>query len=118
MLGDSKVNSNLPASLVMSKPVERTHRIAPDLFLSYARQDLAEARRLAEEIEARGYTVAMDVNDVAPGEDWQARLDQLLQGAAKLLFLASLRTRTGLGAARGQDDPDSGSWGNAARRPA
>ena len=73
----------------MSIPLERTHRIASDVFLSYAREDLAQARRLAEQVEAWGYTVAMDVNDVSTGEDWQARLDQLLRSAAKFMFLAT-----------------------------
>ncbi|WP_112310306.1 toll/interleukin-1 receptor domain-containing protein [Pseudogemmobacter bohemicus] len=64
-------------------------RAAHHVFLSYAREDLALARRLAAALEAGGRTVAMDVTDIAPGDDWQAQLDRLLRGAAKLVFLAT-----------------------------
>lgn len=64
-------------------------RSVPTVFLSYARGDLALARRLASLLEADGHPVAMDVTDIAPGEDWQDRLDRLLTGAAKLVFLAT-----------------------------
>jgi hypothetical protein len=68
---------------------KRISQVAADVFLSYARADLAMARRLAELLEAVGVSVVMDVNDVAPGEDWQVRLDQLLRTAAKVVFLAT-----------------------------
>lgn len=66
-------------------PLQPVHAI----FLSYARVDLVVARRLAEALEAAGLTVAMDVTEIAPGDNWQDRLDRLLSGAAKLVFLAT-----------------------------
>ncbi|WP_157971009.1 toll/interleukin-1 receptor domain-containing protein [Pseudogemmobacter bohemicus] len=59
------------------------------VFLSYAREDLPLARQIALALETEGLTVAMDVTDIVPGEDWQARINQLLRGAAKVVFLAT-----------------------------
>jgi hypothetical protein len=68
------------------RPVVRpTHSV----FLSYAREDLRFAHKVAAALEAAGHSVAMDVTDVVPGDAWQERLDHLLRGAAKMVFLAT-----------------------------
>jgi len=61
----------------------------PDVFLSYAREDIAVAQEIVSALTARGLEVALDLTHIAPGEDYPARLDDLLRRAAKLVFVAS-----------------------------
>lgn len=70
----------------MSQSSQRTTHA---VFLSYAREDLAIARTVGSSLEDAGLSVAMDVTSIAPGDTWQDRLDQLLLGSAKIVFLAS-----------------------------
>lgn len=70
----------------MSQSRERTTH---EVFLSYAREDLSIARTVASSLEAAGYSVAMDITSIAPGDKWKDRLDQLMLGAAKIIYLAS-----------------------------
>ncbi|SMD12054.1 toll/interleukin-1 receptor domain-containing protein [Primorskyibacter flagellatus] len=64
-----------------------------DAFLSYAREDLRDARRLYALLEDADISVAMDVEDLAPGERFQERLDKLLEGSAKLVYLATEQSK-------------------------
>lgn len=66
-----------------------TDRTTTDVFLSYAREDLDLARKLAGSLEARSLTVAMDLTHIGPGENYEERIDVLLRGAARMVFLAS-----------------------------
>lgn len=74
----------VPPSL--STPVITTR---PDVFLSYAREDLTIARRLTDVLRAAGIEVATDLTHVGAGEDWEKRIENLLRAAAKVIFLAT-----------------------------
>lgn len=64
-----------------------------DAFLSYAREDLSDASRLYALLEDADISVAMDIEDLTPGERFQDRLDKLLEGSAKLVYLATERSK-------------------------
>ena len=61
----------------------------PDVFLSYAREDIAIARDIVAALDARGIEVSLDLTHIAPGEDYPSRLDDLLRSSAKVVFLAT-----------------------------
>lgn len=55
-----------------------------DYFLTYARNDQAEARALVEHLEAFGISIGCDFRDggLRPGEPWVAQLEELMQRAS------------------------------------
>jgi tetratricopeptide (TPR) repeat protein len=59
------------------------------LFLSYSRKDKDFALRLQSALQAESYEAVLDTTDIAPGEDWQARLAELILRADTVLFLVS-----------------------------
>lgn len=59
------------------------------VFLSYARKDSDKARWLRERLEHAGVAVYQDVEDTLPGEQWWARLTQLIVEADAVVFLLS-----------------------------
>ncbi|MDB6166275.1 MAG: invasion protein regulator, partial [Lacunisphaera sp.] len=46
------------------------------VFLSYARDDAAAARRIAEALRASGLEVWFDENELRGGEAWDAKIRQ------------------------------------------
>ena len=62
---------------------------APYVFISYARQDLAFASRLAEDLRSNGIETWRDLEQIMPGEDWQQAIGRGLTGAAAALYIAS-----------------------------
>jgi len=59
-----------------------------DVFLSYAREDKATARRLAEAMEARGFDVWWDA-EIPPGETWDQMIERELAAARCAVVLWS-----------------------------
>ena len=59
------------------------------VFLSYSRRDGDFAERLRERLLARGFEAYLDKHDIAPGEDWRARLGGLIENADTIVFLIS-----------------------------
>jgi hypothetical protein len=62
---------------------------APYVFISYARQDLEFATRLADDLRRRGIETWRDLEQIMPGEDWQEAIGRGLIGAAAALYIAS-----------------------------
>lgn len=64
-----------------------------DYFLTYARNDQAEARALVEHLEAFGISIGCDFRDggLRPGEPWIAQLEELMQRASSYLILIGER---------------------------
>jgi hypothetical protein len=52
------------------------------VFLSYARDDAAAARRLAEALRAAGLEVWFDENELRGGDSWDAKIRQQIDGCA------------------------------------
>ncbi|MDB6115704.1 MAG: invasion protein regulator, partial [Lacunisphaera sp.] len=62
------------------------------IFLSYARDDAAAARRLAEALRASGLEVWFDENELRGGDSWDAKIRQQIDACA--LFVAVISRHT------------------------
>ena len=58
------------------------------VFLSYAREDLQEAKRLCAELEDAGIYVWFDEKDLLPGSRWEYEIEKAIRTG--LLFTAGL----------------------------
>ena len=65
--------------------------VQPKLFISYSRTDAAMADRLEAGMAERGFEILRDVEDIAFGEEWWARLVQMIGEADTILFLLTPR---------------------------
>ncbi|HRP11392.1 MAG TPA: toll/interleukin-1 receptor domain-containing protein [Terricaulis sp.] len=58
------------------------------VFISYARSDAsAFAEELMAGLEAAGFDPFLDLHDIVPGEDWEARLGHLLHQADTVIYV-------------------------------
>ena len=62
---------------------------APRLFLSYAREDSAAARKLYQELSARGLNVWLDREALRPGQNWRVAVRQAIRESRYFLALLS-----------------------------
>ena len=58
-------------------------------FVSYSREDLEFARRLAADLRNAGAQVWMDKLDIHPGQPWERVLEDALAGASRILVILS-----------------------------
>jgi TIR domain len=66
----------------------RAHGIAPDIFLSYARQDERRARELAQALAGKGYAVFWD-RRIPPGRTWHNYIGEALSTAKCIVVVWS-----------------------------
>ena len=59
------------------------------IFLSYAREDSAFVRRLAEDLRAEGFEVWLDQIDIRAGELWDVAVEKALARSAAVLVVLS-----------------------------
>src|SRR3954464_1698350 len=60
------------------------------VFISYSRHDCAPlAEELAAGLEVVGFDAELDRDDIAAAENWEARLESLIQAADSVIFLLS-----------------------------
>ncbi len=59
------------------------------VFLSYSRRDAAAASRLARDLEASGWDVWMDTEDIAGGESWRRSIVDALQSVHAVILVVS-----------------------------
>lgn len=70
-------------------------RMEETFFISYSRTDLAAARQLFAGLEEIGADVAwFDKSELAPGDDWQQKIRQAINGCYLFLPLLSANTET------------------------
>ncbi|MEZ5878749.1 MAG: TIR domain-containing protein [Tepidamorphaceae bacterium] len=62
---------------------------AASVFISYSRKDIAFVDRLQAALEARGINAAVDREAIAKGEEWWARIRQLIEEADTIVFVLS-----------------------------
>lgn len=67
---------------------DRVHP-AMRVFISYSRKDGDVAQALRTALNEAGFDAYLDLHDIAPGEDWRARLGALIAAAEKMVFLIS-----------------------------
>jgi WD40 repeat protein len=60
-----------------------------DVFISYAREDREFARRLVPALEQSGRTSWIDWEGIEPSDDWWRSVQEAIDGADAILFLAS-----------------------------
>jgi len=68
-----------------SPPADADRRV----FLSYSRRDLEIVEWFHRELTSRGLDVFMDVASIAPGEDWNVRLAQIIGDASAIVVFVS-----------------------------
>lgn len=59
------------------------------VFISYSRKDEGFAQELVSGLKAASFEPYIDQHDIAAGEDWEARLGRLIQGADTVVFIIS-----------------------------
>src|SRR3954471_20293329 len=60
------------------------------VFISYSRHDCAPlAEELAAGLEVVGFDAELDRHDIAAAENWETRLENLIQGSDSVIFLLS-----------------------------
>jgi len=59
------------------------------VFISYSRKDADFAQELLAGLELAGFEPYLDKQDIAAGEDWQARLGRLIEAADTVVFVIS-----------------------------
>lgn len=64
-----------------------------DVFISYAHDDQAAARLVAERLKAAGFSVFYDVEAVVTGDSFSDAIRSALQGAKAVLVLLSSHSR-------------------------
>ena len=62
---------------------------AAKVFVSYSRRDLPFATRLAAALEQEGVSVWVDLEDIAPSDDWLAAIHAAIEGADAIVFVVS-----------------------------
>jgi TIR domain len=60
-----------------------------DVFISYARENLAFAEKLVDALVAIGSNAYLDKKDILPGEPWKERLGGLIESADSVVFILS-----------------------------
>ncbi len=64
------------------------------IFLSYAREDAASARRIAEALRAAGLEVWFDENELRGGDAWDAKIRQQIDACALFIPIVSQHTQS------------------------
>lgn len=59
------------------------------VFISYSRKDASFVAHLTEALQAKGYDVFVDTEDISGGEEWKQRLDQLILSTDVVAFVIS-----------------------------
>jgi formylglycine-generating enzyme required for sulfatase activity len=59
------------------------------VFISYSRKDEDFAQELLAGLQLAGFEPYLDKHDIAAGEDWEARLDRLIEAADTVVFVLS-----------------------------
>ena len=59
------------------------------VFISYSRKDIDFADQLEEALQTCGFDTIMDRQDITGGEDWKARLGELIRGTDTVVFVLS-----------------------------
>jgi TolB-like protein len=65
----------------------------PAIFLSYAREDAASARRIAEALRAAGLEVWFDENELRGGDAWDAKIRRQIRECTLFLPVISAQTQ-------------------------
>ena len=84
----SPPSSDASAPAQGSRP-NANHERPLRVFISYSRKDLEFADQLEEALQTCRFDTVMDRHDISGGEDWKARLGELIRGADTIVFVLS-----------------------------
>src|SRR5437867_2003786 len=65
---------------------------ADQIFVSYAREDLALVRELYERLHEQGFNLWFDQKRLLPGQDWDAEISKAIRESRIFLALLSRRS--------------------------
>ena len=68
-----------------------------DIFLSYAREDLAKAKLLAAALEKQGWSVFWDRTSLLAGQDFDQVIEQAIEQARCMIVAWSAASKTSAG---------------------
>src|SRR5690348_14230081 len=72
------------------------------VFISYARQDEAQAREIHAALRKAGFRPWLDTIDLAPGEDWKPAIEKAIRASGAFLSLISRNSVDRGGILRGE----------------
>jgi hypothetical protein len=76
--------------------IENARRITeekmPAVFISYAREDQEQAKRLYQDLKNAGTNPWLDVEDLLPGQKWRTTIRQTIRGSDFVIVLVSSRS--------------------------
>jgi pSer/pThr/pTyr-binding forkhead associated (FHA) protein/outer membrane protein OmpA-like peptidoglycan-associated protein len=90
--GDSIIERAVNTIVIPSNRFERLARSIRDrqtVFISYSRQDMEAADRMAAILAEKGFNVTMDRRSLPYGEEWQRELAGLIRNCDTMLFLVT-----------------------------
>jgi len=69
--------------------IKTTEITNPYVFISYSRLDKAFVGRLADSFRVAGVQTWTDLENIAPGSNWQDEIERGLMNASVLIYVAS-----------------------------
>ncbi len=78
-------------SVLVPSPAH-SHRPPPQVFLSYAREDIEAARRLFNDLHEVGVQVWFDKESLLPGQNWKTTIKQAIRDSRFFLALLSAKS--------------------------
>ena len=62
------------------------------IFISYAREDVDSARKVYDDLKARGFKVWFDVETLLPGQNWELEIKKGIRQADAIIILISSKS--------------------------
>ncbi len=89
-LDENRKRKEYPPTGLQKRFIEESRKSRVSIFISYGRrQSSALARRLHDRLNADGYNVWFDMNDIPLGVDFQEQIDSGIENADNFLFIIS-----------------------------
>ena len=73
---------------------DQVNQEQPNVFISYARQDLDVAKRIFKDLKANGMEPWFDEESLLPGQNWRTEIDREIRNSRFFLPLLSTRSLT------------------------
>jgi TPR repeat protein len=80
--GTLPINSQIPRPQV-------PHMSSPTVFISYAREDLAQAHHLYDKLKEKGFRPWLDKKNLLPGQSWEREIEESIEKADFVLVCLS-----------------------------
>jgi hypothetical protein len=91
-LAESALKGRIKISQKKAVRPKKVHTSSLKVFLSYAREDIASAQRLYDNLRAEGADVWFDKYSLVPGQNWETEIVQAIRGSRFFLALLSAKS--------------------------